>query len=535
MSTLRLITSAAYVDQELAVEFGQLPPAFLPIGVSPLYEAQLTHFGQGQPVYLTIPEGFCPQPYDFKRLTELGVSLVPVPLELTLGESIIYAINYIDAPHDIIEILHGDTLIEDIPCGEIDCIAIHSEGDDYSWATVELNSGNIEKIKVVERAKDAPVNHPVACGYFSLGSGRLLVRSITRAKGDFVAGLDLYNKECPLNGAWVSKWRDFGHIQTYFRSRRSISTARSFNTLNVDHLAIRKSSYDKAKVLAEAAWLTKVPPKVKPYCVRVFEKGEISGSGFYSTEYQYAPTLSELLVFSSIGRSTWRNILASCHSFLDACASSVGPETAENVLEELAINKTIVRLEQYARESGFSLTATNVLSGQPMPSLLCISEQIAKLIDVKQVKPQTVMHGDFCFSNILYNSRSARISVIDPRGYIIKDKPSHYGDIRYDLAKFSHSITGCYDYILAGRYNISRNSAHEFDMTIETSGHHSWLEQALPELTIQGLNPGTLEIKALTIALFLAMLPLHADRPDRQIAFIATALRLYNNLDRNLI
>jgi hypothetical protein len=35
-----------------------------------------------------------------------------------------------------------------------------------------------------------------------------------------------------------------------------------------------------------------------------------------------------------------------------------------------------------------------------------------------------------------------------------------------------------------------------------------------------------------TIGLFLSMLPLHADRPDRQAAFIANALRLYAELDR---
>jgi hypothetical protein len=31
--------------------------------------------------------------------------------------------------------------------------------------------------------------------------------------------------------------------------------------------------------------------------------------------------------------------------------------------------------------------------------------------------------------------------------------------------------------------------------------------------------------------LFLSMLPLHADRPDRQGAFIANALRLFGDLD----
>ena len=38
-------------------------------------------------------------------------------------------------------------------------------------------------------------------------------------------------------------------------------------------------------------------------------------------------------------------------------------------------------------------------------------------------------------------------------------------------------------------------------------------------------------VRAVTCGLFLSMLPLHADRPDRQRAFIANALRLYRDLD----
>ena len=36
------------------------------------------------------------------------------------------------------------------------------------------------------------------------------------------------------------------------------------------------------------------------------------------------------------------------------------------------------------------------------------------------------------------------------------------------------------------------------------------------------------------ITLFLSMLPLHADRPDRQQAFIGNALRLWTALDGKL-
>ncbi|ELY6214457.1 capsular biosynthesis protein, partial [Cronobacter dublinensis] len=40
------------------------------------------------------------------------------------------------------------------------------------------------------------------------------------------------------------------------------------------------------------------------------------------------------------------------------------------------------------------------------------------------------------------------------------------------------------------------------------------------------------EILALTATLFLSMLPLHYDRPDRQLAFVATAINLYKEFKK---
>ncbi|MBC7168849.1 MAG: hypothetical protein H5U23_16020, partial [Phenylobacterium sp.] len=41
MTPVRLIMSGAAVGQELAAEFGPLPPSLLPVGVQRLYELQV--------------------------------------------------------------------------------------------------------------------------------------------------------------------------------------------------------------------------------------------------------------------------------------------------------------------------------------------------------------------------------------------------------------------------------------------------------------------------------------------------------------
>ena len=211
---MRLITSAAYVGQELSAEFGEIPPAFLPVGVARLYEAQIARFGPGRPIFLTIPETFTPQPHDQRRLAELGVVLLSVPGGLRLGESVVYAMNSIDMPPGAIEILHGDTLIDDLPAAAPgDVIAIHDEGDDYSWAAVDVEADRVTGLEVLAMGSGRDDPRSVACGYFGFSSSSALVRAITRARGDLICGINLYARERPMRAAPARQWHDFGHIQ----------------------------------------------------------------------------------------------------------------------------------------------------------------------------------------------------------------------------------------------------------------------------------------------------------------------------------
>jgi len=143
-----------------------------------------------------------------------------------------------------------------------------------------------------------------------------------------------------------------------------------------------------------------------------------------------------------------------------------------------------------------------------------------------------VSHGDFCFSNILFDSKVECIKCIDPRGLLPDGTMSVYGDRRYDVAKLYHSAIGLYDFIIAGRYRLKDTEdglSISFPILddIQNDIFDSFSEKVLD---VTGYREK--EIIAINIQLFLSMLPLHADRPDRQVAFIANAIRLYENLRR---
>ena len=530
MKPVRLIMSGAVVGQELAAEFGPLPPSLLPVGVQKLYELQLAALGE-TPWRLILPEQFPLSDYDRERLDAAGVEIVAIPEGLRLGEAIVYALNSIGAGDVPVHILHGDTLIEAPPLEEADVIVAGRRSNEYAWAEIEADrQGRISRLVDTKAGEEGREHHPVAAGYFAFSSAVDLLRSLTRMRGDFIGGLNHYIAGHAVRVVWAGRWLDFGHLQTFFQSRLAVTTARAFNTVQIDGLTARKSSEDEAKIWAEAHWLQEAPPEVQVYCGRLlsFGAGE-DGHSFYETEYEYLPVLSELFVHGAVGRQPGLRILASCEDFLRTCAVTSGGGSGDAALKALAADKTFSRLERFARETGFPIERSLRFGGRACPSLVGVAERLVPAMDLQSGAVDSVMHGDFCFSNILYDSRVRRIKAIDPRG-LVGERPTIFGDVRYDLAKLAHSIVGRYDQIIAGRCRVDVDG-EDYDIAFEPIACQPWLARGLADLRVRGDSGLSVPVQAVTVSLFLSMIPLHADKPNRQKAFIANALKLFLELD----
>jgi hypothetical protein len=528
--TVRLIMSGALVGQELAAEFGPLPPSFLPVGTQRLYELQMKALAGAGPVHLVLPEAFAVPEADAARLAELGVEILPAPDGLKLGEAVVYALNAIGAGDAPVHLLHGDTLIAAPPLDVHDVIVAGPRSTEYAWAEMEVApDGRIASLVNTPAGEDGHEGWPIAAGYFAFASGLDLLRALTRQRGDFIAGVNHYLDSRPVAAIEALAWLDFGHLTTFFQSRLAVTTARAFNTVRIDGLTARKSSDDAAKMRAEAHWLQAAPPGVQIYCARLLGFGLEQGRTFYETEYEFLPVLSELFVYGAVGRKPWLRILASCEDFLRALAATRGDSSGDLALRTLAADKTLDRLEAFARTSDIRISEPLSYRGRPCPSLLQIVERLVPAMALDSGRVACAMHGDFCFSNILYDSRNRRIKAIDPRGTVDRT-PSLYGDLRYDLAKLGHSIVGRYDQIIAGRCRATRNGA-DYDLAFDPAACQPWLAEALSDLVVDGVGGLSEPVRAVTVSLFLSMLPLHADRPERQQAFVANALRLWCELD----
>jgi hypothetical protein len=523
---LALITSAAYVNAEIGAEFGQLPPCFLPFGHNRLFMPQITSLKRdGQRIVVTLPQSFTPEDWDRAYLAEAGVETLFIPDELSLGESIAYALTLSDARGPV-RILHGDTMFLGALPDALDEVSVATTSDAYAWGTRDTSG---QQNFVNRRPAGAATEEQVLTGWFAFSSAPALTRALARAKGNFLGALDLYNKEQPLTFREVEDWLDFGHLQTFYRARAKVSTARAFNSIAVARRSVLKTGEKSEKLSAEAAWFEGIPPALRLHAPPFLGR---EGNG-YRIGYEFSPTLHELFVFGRLEMSTWRQIIEGCFDFLKS-AQRLGAGPAQesvppDALRVLALDKTAVRLEQWAASTGTDLDAEWTSDGRKLPSLRRIAADAAT-VAAATAPMLGVMHGDLCFPNTFFDFRQQQIKVIDPRGSVRDGQQTVYGDLRYDLAKLNHSIEG-YDLILTGRYRLEQGGAYDTTLHLSREGAAAFLPAIAGEFELLGRRTSDAGSRALTVHLFLSMLPLHADRPDRQRAFLANALRLYAEME----
>lgn len=483
-----LITSGAYIDSSLASEFGNIPPCMLPVQNKRLYEHQIelirNQFGYDEKIVISLPDSYHIDEYDVNKINELNVEIVKVDENLSLGESIVFILSNIE--NDVLYILHGDTLFSNLS-KELDVCSVGKPDAFYNWTYTNFNLNTAHT------------------GFFSFSSTDALLKNLIKYNYNFNFAIHKL-KEIKLEG-----WLDFSLTSTYYKSISKFTTQRVFNNLSITEYSVTKSSEDIIKMQAESNWLTSIPVQLKKYAPNVY--GEKHNG--YTIEYLYNSSLANIFVFGNLDVNSLKSIL-------DKCIDYINTEKQYKPYEKIDTNylyteKTLSRL------SYLDLDEKYIINGVQVGSIRDIITELDAYIDKDCYKYNSIMHGDLCFSNILYDSRSNHIKLIDPRGIDNKYNVSIYGDWRYDVAKLAHSVVGKYDFIIANRFKYKENSSTDIEFKIECDNLYEIEE-------LDKYFDKFFDFKMyypIMINLFLSMIPLHNDNTLRQKAMLANALYLY--------
>jgi dTDP-glucose pyrophosphorylase len=433
-----------------------------------------------------------------------------------------------------VQIILGDTLIrDDFECkqdmvyvGEVDdskrwCLALM---DEHGWLT-----------ELIDKKENQYLSRQALAGYYFFADTPLLKsavkQSLESGEKELSAAIRLYMKEKPIQTRRAKEWYDFGHIDNLLNAKRSLMRPRYFNQLEINPVlnTIKKNSENTEKLRDELDWYLQIPDELKALTPRILHYETQGNQVEITQEYYGYPTLSEIYVYSDLHPENWmiilRHLIRIHQQFCKYKA--VMPS---DVLVDMYITKTekrLVTLMQSAYWHDLLNRKEIIYNGRAYQNFGLLRPFIETVVEeMKQDFLPCIIHGDFCFSNILYDFANQIVRLIDPRGsFGVK---GIYGDPRYDMAKLRHSVAGMYDFIVSDLFDV-RESEDGFQGEIfNMQNLNPVIENFDQKLVESGYN--LQHIKFIEGLLFISMLPLHQDYPKRQLMMFLTGIVRLNEV-----
>ena len=505
-----LILSGSYISAEMQSEFGRIPPVFLPLAGQPLLKYQIEAL-QERAIFVALPSTYELSCAESRLIEDYEVEVIRVSEGLSLRECFVDCLNYFDEYKGPITVLFGDTLVT--PENTlINCVGISKGLVGFHWSVFHEQSRTFSRNQYLDQES------LVLNGYFRFK--RLsVVQNAFRGSGlSFVDTINQLVKESKIQAVEIESWLDFGHLHSYFSSRKNFTSERVFNSLIYRNGYFVKSAIDNKKINAERSWFEALGEPLKIFVPATYSDGDNS----YGTEYLYSLPLSELYLSCRLGAGVWSRIMRSCFDFLDKLhSSSFNDSSASFSLTK----KTEDRVALLPKNIKSKINEALDFHGQSFESLIASADQLFPA----HLASRNFIHGDFCFSNIIYDFRTNRVKVIDPRGCDFNGQQTVFGDPIYDYAKLAHSCVGRYDDLVALRFDknsLLSNYSLEFLYAVDSDTISNSFNQEL-----RSQNIDLKAVYGVMIHLFLSMIPLHSDSYERQLAFALNALRLSREVD----
>lgn len=465
-------------------------------------------------------------------MTTFDIKLVLVNSKKNILSSLKYSLKQADLSLPTRVIL-GDTLIPNSINDKTDLIFTSKDfTTSDNWCLID-KWGNF-----YDKEKKIPLeNKEVLVGYYSFSDTKHLLDCCVKArlmlKKEISTALLMYQEKHSLKTQLIEDWYDLGHTSGLIKAKNILFSARDFNSITVDTKKglLTKTSTKIQKLEDEALWYKNLPDELKILSPRLIDFVKDDKSASLVQELYGYPSLQELYLSGEVNIEDWRYILEKLFD-LHKLFENYTTSKDEGALRWLYLDKTKERLNELEKQNSYWANLINkdyeYINGKKYKSISKLQQDIENFaVTLSKNGVQTVIHGDYCFSNILFDSSNYVFKLIDPRGRLNADA-TIYGDPRYDIAKLRHSIVGLYDFVVQGLYEY-KELENGFEYKILTTNDYSILATIFDNRCKQN-GFDILEIKFVEGLLFLSMIPLHKDDFDRQKIFYLKAVELLNEV-----
>lgn len=457
--------SSSLCTEELKAQFGEIIPTELPLGNRFLFDYQKKFLeSYCSEIHLTVPSNYTSRTNCDK--------IIRIDQAKSVSEVIRILCKKFEKSNLLI--LFGDTVILDsYELKENDFIGTSEHpGFNFNWF---------------------PVENKIFIGILGISCNSRKRNQILRSNS-IEEIIRLYKTNESLN---FDSWFDFGHKTTYSLNKIKFFETRGFNDISYSAGFLKKQSADWFKMYAEYSWLKLAAQIGYENTPQVRNFNYIQDKAGYEIEYKNYTALSDKFTFGKFD-------------------STYEKDTLKLLLQTIKKNQNIGK--EYFGDSSFIRKKlierfTQVPERHRSKKLVETYQKTLTFFSDRKMN-FTVIHGDLCYSNILFNEIEKSFYFIDPRGYLDKDEGfTLYGPKNYDLYKLAHSYVCGYDSIIAFNKIYDKE---EIKLRLATFLELTNIER---DEMIFGL-----------IQLFVTMVPLHYDHPSRQEKFLQIATTLYDIL-----
>lgn len=449
-----IILSSNFINDDLRTEFGNIVPTELPLANKPLFYYQYKLLIEYcDKVIVTLPKGY--------KSSLIQSNILYYDSKLNLFSLIKKLSKDLNGCYEFV-FYYGDTIIN----SEIISNTIYASTPPFkysSWYYIDKSNIFCGCLVVEKNILDLAL-------FESNNLTKLISNLIEKLKIKV-----------------IHDWLDFGNYSSFYNSRKKFFGNRSFNSINVNEDSIlTKKSNDIAKIYYEWNWLNFFSNIIPSNCPTPKNFNIKKNNAQYSIEYFALPTLSDLFIYGKNDFSFWKEIILKSKQLITKIHNSLPKKPYELNFYSEKLNERIILLS----EQDFDISNDSIK----------IQKTISNFLDQNE-EYLVGSHGDFCFSNLMYDFRSGVIKVIDPRGYMDKKNgASFYMPQSYDFLKFAHSLIAGYDFVIAlNKTNINHDNIEFFENIFKVDNKKLYA----------GLSH-----------LFFTMLPLHFDNSNRQKHFL---------------
>lgn len=412
-------------------------------------------------------------------------------------------------------------------------VLIDDVDESYRWCIAEVGDDGVVK-GLRDKERDLPGPLRALIGVYWFPDVGILREASRQAVGEAEGRVEVseilvrVGDRTPLRAERAGSWLDCGNPDRQAAAQRVLLEQRAFNELEVDATfgTITKRSRNVAKFVDEIDYLRLLPSDLSVLFPRLLSWSTDWDDPYVTMEFYGYPTLAELFVFENVDAGIWRRIFEHLHGIVVEGFMSRQRPLPASAVEEMLLGKALERTRGLTGPPELieliHRPGPLVVNGRELPNLFDMQERLGdEVARLGRGATGSIIHGDLCFSNVLYDLRSGICKLIDPRGSF--GQSGIFGDPRYDVAKLYHSVHGLYDFVTADLFSVS-TAGDELVLDLRTRPYHDQIRRAFDEVFFTDFDRR--DILLVTGLIFVGLPALHYDQPRRQLAFHLRGLEL---------